>query len=445
MTSCKTLKIFAPLLVSAILLLSGCGNLGTAVVLWPPEESVWNPGDLVTVKDDSFLRKTYIVNLPGQRQLKEEVDQWRLKLFRREKDAVAWSAEMNEWCDVYAECLYQGLPMRSEPSNTASRVYRFRDGDIMKVLGRNPGPIQVGNLEGYWYYVLADGGVEGYVFDYHLRVVRIVDDTKEILNARNEEDPVLDNLIAGAWRPKYFDDMIADRRIDLGSFRPEYGLFPDVEKKTLILNLPDLSFSETWTDIVPAGRDRYDFLGTSFRITVNSENFISIQYNHEGAEHFEAFVRLERDIAGIIEDERTRRETVLEDLIIAGPVYGSRAYGELAILEDSSFTWTGKSSLISRGIITSGAGNTGRLEFDCFPSRDIASSYEGVLSLRFDNGERVRFLYSFEDGGLRLLFVPKNAVEKKTVQSDQFFDPVRLFFISLSPTSSDDGVELPDR
>ena len=445
MTSRRILKFFAPLLLPAAFLFSGCGNLGTAVVLWPPEESVWNPGDLVTVKDDSFLRKTYIVNLPDQRQLKEEVDQWRLKLFRREKEAAAWSAGMGEWTDVYAECLYQGLPMRSEPSNTASRVYRFRDGDVMKVLGRDPGPVQVGNLEGFWYYVLADGGVEGYVFDYHLRVMRVVDGTKEILNARNNEDPVLENLISGPWRPKYFDDMIANRNIDLGTFRSEFGLFPDVEHKKLILNLPDRSFSETWTDIVPAGRDRYDFLGTSFRITVNSENFISVQYNHEGADHFEAFVRLSRDIAAIIEDERTRRETVLENLITAGPVYGSRAYGELAILEDGGFTWTGKSSLISRGIITSSAGNTGRLEFDCFPSPDIAAFYEGVLSLRFDNGEKIRFLYSFEDGGLRLLFVPKNAIEDKTVRSDQFFDPVRLFFVSLAPASSDDGVLLPDR
>ncbi|MCK5249923.1 MAG: hypothetical protein KAJ98_08165, partial [Spirochaetaceae bacterium] len=95
-----------------LLTLSGCGNLGTAVVLWPPEDSRWEPGDLVTVKDESFLRSTYIVNLPNQRRLKEEIDQWRLRLFRREKEAVTFASNMGDWQHVYAECLYQGLPMR---------------------------------------------------------------------------------------------------------------------------------------------------------------------------------------------------------------------------------------------------------------------------------------------------------------------------------------------
>ena len=53
-------------------LIVGCGKLGTAVMLWPPEGSRWEPGQLVVVKDESFLRDTYIVNIPGQRRLKEE-------------------------------------------------------------------------------------------------------------------------------------------------------------------------------------------------------------------------------------------------------------------------------------------------------------------------------------------------------------------------------------
>ena len=428
-----------------LLTLSGCGNLGTAVVLWPPEDSRWEPGDLVTVKDESFLRSTYIVNLPNQRRLKEEIDQWRLRLFRREKEAVTFASNMGDWQHVYAECLYQGLPMRSEPSNTASRLYRFRDGDIVKVLGRNPGPVQVGNLEGYWYHVIADGGVEGYVFDYYLRVMKIRNGESEILNARDTNDPVLDNVLAEAWRPMIFNDMITKHQIDLMIFRPEYGLFPDFDEQTLTLRLPETSIVETWTEIVPAGRNRYDFLGTSFRITVNSEYFISVQYNDEGTEHYEAFVRLGRNVADIIENEKSRRDAVLERLLEMGPVFGSRAYGEFAILEDGGFTWSGKSSLISRGIISSVAGNSGKLEFDHFIDPVIAASHEGVLSLRFDNGEAVRFLYAFEDDGLRPLHVPANAIDDRRVRTDQYIDPIRLFFVPLSPEVSNEGIALPDR
>lgn len=439
-------KIITPLVATVVLMfLSGCGNMGTAVVLWPPEDSRWQPGDLLTVKDESILRSTYIVNLPDQRRLKEEIDQWRLRLYSREKNAVDFASNMGEWRDVYAECLYQGLPMRSEPSNTASRLYRFRESDRMKVLGREPGPVQVGNLEGYWYHVIADGGVEGYVFDYYLRVMEIKNGESVILNARSTDDPILDNLLSNPWRPKIFGDMIADRQIDLNIFRPEYGLFPDFEEKTLTLQLPDMSLTEIWTEIVPAGPDRYDFLGTSFRITVNSEYFISVQYTIEGTEHYEAFVRLTHSIADTIDFEINRREAVLEQLLEKGPIYGSRAYGELAILEDGTFTWSGKSSLISRGIITSAAGNTGRLEFDHSAVPAIAASHEGVLSLRFDNGEVARFLYAFEDGGLRLLLVPGNAIDERSVRTDQYIDPIRLFFVSLGPSESDDGAALPDR
>ncbi len=436
--------LILPLLLTAFTF-AGCSKLGTGVMLWPPDDSLWQPGELITVQDESFLRNTYIVNLPEQRRLKTEIDKWRIRLFRHEKDAVAWAAELGEWSNVFAECTYQGLPMRSEPANTASRVYRFRDGELIKVLGRNPGPVQVGNLEGYWYKVIAEDGVEGYVFDYYLKVMRIVDDKVEVLNARSTDNPVLDNLLSGPWRPKSFGDMLVNRQIDLNLFRPEFGLFPDIENKTWKLVLPETSISETWSDIVPAGRNRYDFLDTSFRITINSDTFISVQYNDEGTERYEAFVRIGRDINETIEAELQRRETILDRLIEEGPAFGSRAYGELAILEDGRFTWTGKSSLISRALISSGAGNQGRIEFNHFIERSLSSSHEGVLSLRFDNGEALRFLYAYEEGGLRLLYVPENAIVDYIVKTDQFIDPVRLFFMPLAPRESPDGIELPER
>lgn len=429
----KHLKLTGVLVLIA--LLAGCRNLGTGVILWPPEESRWEPGDLVAVKDDSFLRKTYIVNLPGQRRLKEEIDQWRIKLFKREKEAVNWAASMGEWKDVYAECLYQGLPMREEASNTSERIYRFREGDVMKVLSRGDGPVQVGNLEGYWYKVLSHGGVTGYVFDYYLLVSRVENGNKEILNARSTDDPVLDGILSAPWRPRYFETMMQENQVDLNRFRSDYGLFPDIENKTLYLKLADVTLKETWTDIVPSGRNRYDFLGTSFRITFNSAAFISVQYKADGNEHFEGFIRLAENIDDIVARESERRSGVLTTLLEKGPVYDSRAYGELKIEEDGSFTWSGKSALIARNLLSSTAGNRGKLEFDVFPSPSISSFHEGVLTFRFESGQRLYFLFSFEDGGLRMLYVPPSAVADRQVNSDKFIDPVRLFFLPIGVSS----------
>ncbi len=426
-------------------LLSGCGKLGTAVVLWPPEDSIWEPGDLVTVHDESLLRKTFIVNLPNQRRLKEEIDQWRLRLFRGDNEASSWAEIMMEWRNVYAECLYQGLPMREAPDNLSSQIYRFRQGDLIKVLSREPGPVQVGNLKGYWYKVLAFGGVEGYVFDHYLNVMRIGESDREILNARNNEDVRLNTFLTSLWRPKYFNDMITRGHINLRLFRSEYGLFIDTEAHSIRLNLPNRSLTEEWTEIIPLSANRYDFLGSSFRVTINTEDFVSIQYNINGVEYFDGFERLSVNISPIIRNEINRRNLVLAKLMENGPSYGSRTYGNLKILEKGQFVWSAKSSLISQGLLTIDAGNTGSIVFGLFLSADLSSSYEGAISFRFENGETLPFLYSFEGRDLRLLYVRGNAIEKEVIHTDQFLNPVHLFFkqIDLDDLESVSNIAIP--
>jgi len=426
-------------------LLTGCGNLGTGVVIWPPEDSIWEPGDLVSVKDESILRNTYIVYLPDQNLLTKEIEKWRLTLHRKKKDAVLFSTNLGEWRQVYAECRYQGLPMRLEANNTSTQVYRFRLGEMMKVLSRTDDPIQVGNLEGYWYRVVAEGGIEGYVFDYHLQVVEIVNGEKEILNVRNMNDPVLDAVLAGNWRPEFYSHMIANRQIDLTVFKPGYGFFPDAATKTLVLRLPRHSITETWTEVVPIGRSRYDFIDTSFRITYNNEDLISVQYNDGSREYLETFVRLEGDIQKIIEDERTRRRNITAKLIEQGPQFDSNVYGRIVVFDGGRFTWIGKSSLISRGILSSGAGNSGTIELDHFLDPAISISHEGVLGFLFDSGEVVRFLYAFEEGALRLLHVPQSAIRNKKVLFDQYSNSIRLYFSASPPIQSSQDDDIPDQ
>jgi len=432
------------LLLSAALL-TGCGNLGTGVVIWPPEDGIWEPGDLVTVKDESILRNTYIVYLPDQNLLKKEIEKWRLHLHRKKKDAVLFSTNLGEWRQVYAECRYQGLPMRSETNNTSTQIYRFREGEMMKVLSRNSNPVQVGNLEGYWYRVVAEGGIEGYVFDYYLQVVEIVNGEKRTFNVRNMNDPVLNAILTENWRPEFYNNMIEKRQIDLTVFKPEYGFFPDAATKTLSLRLPRHSIDETWTEAVPIGRNRYDFIDTSFRITSNNEDLISVQYNEGSREYLETFVRFEGNIEEIIEKEKTRRKSIIAKLIEQGPRFNSNVYGEMAVFDAGRFTWIGKSSLISRGILSSGAGNSGVIELDYFVDPAISLAHEGVLGFMFDSGEAARFLYAFEDGALRLLHVPYNAIKDKIVRFDQYSNSVRLLFFPLSPIKLKSDDDIPDR
>ncbi len=437
--------LIAILMITLLSGLSGCGKLGTAVVLWPPEDSIWETGDLVTVHDESLLRKTYIVNLPNQRRMKEEIDQWRLRLFRGVNEASTWAASMMDWRNVYAECLYQGLPMREEPNNLSSQVYRFRQGDLIKILSQEPGPVQVGNLKGYWYKVLAFGGMEGYVFDYYLNVMRFDENGREIINTKEAEDARLNSFLTSLWHPKYFNDMIAKGNINLRLFRPEYGLFIDTEAQSISLNLPNKTLTEVWTDIIPLSADRYDFHGSSFRVTINNENFVSIQYNINGVEYFDGFERLSVNISDIIRNEINRQNLVLAKLMENGPSYGSRTYGNLEILEKGQFVWSTKSSLISQGLLTINAGNTGSIVLGLFLSAELSSRYEGAISFRFENGETLPFLYSFEGRDLRLLYVRENAIEKEVIHTDQFLNPVHIFFkkIDLNNLESVHSIAIP--
>lgn len=418
-------------LLVCLAILSGCGNIGTGVMIWPPEDSDWTPGDIVRVRGESMLRNTYLVNHPHQRRSKEEIKKWRIKKFNRKKQAEEYAAGLGEWRHVFAECLYQSLPMRSKPSNMSDHIFSFREGELVKVLGRTPEPEKVGNLEGYWYKVLAEGGVEGYVFDYYLRVTRNVGASREVLNERKSFDPVLANLLRTEWRPRSFEAMLSGNQIDLDLFKPEYGLFFEVENSKITLRKPGISISEFWTEIVPAGRNRYVFLDTGFRITVNSEDFISAQYSYEGKDHSRAFVHLDQDIEAIIAREVGRRKSELNRIVQLGPIYYSRIYGEFTVREDATFTWSRKSALISKGIISSEAGNTGTIEFDHFIKPSIAAEHDGAFSLEFVDGETAQFLYAFEDEGLRLLHVPGNVINQRLIMTDQYIHPTRLSFTPL--------------
>jgi hypothetical protein len=74
---------------------------------------------------------------------------------------------------TYAEAVQDGLPIRSEPDNGARRVYRLKQGEIVKVLSRaERSPAMSGDtpLPGEWLKVLTDDGSSGYCFSYRLKL-----------------------------------------------------------------------------------------------------------------------------------------------------------------------------------------------------------------------------------------------------------------------------------
>ena len=417
------------ILLSALMLisLSGCSRrIGHGVILWSDQEKL-PTGAVTDILSESQIRKTYIVQIKGTKD-RFELPTWRVRFFEKASQAEKFAEGFEEWQSVFAVTEKASLPMREREDASSERVYKLREGQEIKVLSRGE-MVEVGRFEGYWYNVLTEDGVEGYCFDAYLTVYSMNDKQEMVIqNEKDSSDPQLEGFLSTQWRPEYFEDMIARKQIDLKLFRPEYGLFIDRETSSITLNTPERAVQSTFDGVTRIGANRYDFAGTSFRITINNETFVSVQYKHEGMEVSEAFIKLGDDVTELIKKEQTRREELLQGFMKRGPEMASQAYGTILFENSGRFTWIDKSSLISQQILTVSAGNSGRVSFDMFPQTRISSHYDGVITFHFDSGEVADFLYSIRDAGASLLYVNPRYIEERIVTTDQFFDPIQMYF-----------------
>ncbi len=419
-------RLFLLLIILMISATSCSRKLGYGVVLWSEEDGLTN-GMITEVLEESRIRETYILQIRGTKD-RFELPTWRVRFFEKAADAEAYAENYSEYFHMYAYSNSQGLPMRGGPSTSNQRIYKLRENQEIKVLGRGEKE-QVGRFEGYWYTVLTDDGVEGYVFDAMLTVYSLNDQQEMVVqNQRDNSDPLLDAFFSTSWHPDTYQDMIRKRQIDLASFRPEYGLFADLENMTITLKTFDKELNETFTRVTRIGANRYDFAGTSFRITITSDRFISAQFKYDGMEISQAFVRLNEDVETIVARERERRDNMLQEFIDRGPEVSSNAYGTILFENAGRFTWIDKSSLISQQVLSVSAGNSGYVSFRNFPAEAIRSTYDGVITFNFESGETADFLYTMRDRGVSLLYVNSRYIVDRVVTSDQFFSPIQMFF-----------------
>ncbi len=416
----------ALLLIVLLSCFSCSRKIGYGVVLWSDQDGLKN-GSRVEILEESRIRSSYIVQIKGTKD-RFELPTWRVRFFEKNGPSEDFAAAFDEFIPVYAYSNKQGLPMREEPSTSSERVYKFREGQEVKVLGKGEKE-KVGRFEGHWYHVLTDDGVQGYVFDALLTVYSLNDQQEMVVqNQREQKDPLLDAFFSTSWRPDTYAEMISRKQIDLALFRPEYGLTADLETMTITLKTLDRELSAPFEKVTRIGANRYDFIGTSFRITVNSEYFISVQYKYDGLEVSQAFIRLNEDVETIIAREKERRAAMLQDFVDRGPEMVSRAYGTILFENAGRFTWIDKSALISQQLLSVSAGNSGYVSFRNFPAEQIRSRYDGVITFNFESGESADFLYVMRDTGVNLLYVNERYIVDRVVTSDQFFSPVQMFF-----------------
>lgn len=405
---------------SALAFAACARSLGYGVVLWSPDEVTAPTGSVLKIRSKMQRRLIYRAELEGRSVY--EIDQWRVRLFRSRGAAQNYAKEYAQYVRSYAENQRQGLPMRAEAKASSERVYKLREGQTLKVIGRGKDRVRIGSNMGYWYQLLTEDGVTGYVYGRYLREYWLADSGKPIYDEKDYlGDAILENFFDPAltWRPKYYNDMINAQEIDLERFLPDYGLFIDPNRKTIRVAVPERTATFAYSRIMPLGNNIYVFDGSgasNFSFTL-SERSANVRYQYNGQNFKEDFVAVRQDVAEYIQEEGQRRAQKYRDFLNLGPVFTGE-FGQLAFTGNGAFRLTGAGPLKNYMYLNDSDGETGEVRFDLFVGDTMRQKYDGAFTLVFEeSGTKLPFLYSFSSQGFEARLV-ESVPPSKTIKDE---------------------------
>jgi hypothetical protein len=447
------------LIVLMVLLLSSCTRrLGYGVLLWSAEDPPVPSGTVLPVYIRSNINQVWVVGIPkefrseGSRIDKFEIPLSNLELAGNRRRALARAEEFSSFALLYAEAIQDGLPIRERPDNTARRVYRLRQGEIIKVLSRASGVAAVGAsgdpLLGEWYRVLTEDGTLGYCFSYRLRLFEHEEGSLAAVQLEPQEadDPILDRLLTRTWLPESYGTMFNSRRINLEEFSQRWHFDPGLDTGVARIFTRDLDITFSYNRIRSTGTQSWRFEGTTLQMNLRSENTLAVQFTESGGIlRTLLFVTLPSAVDDIILQETARRERQFRNIHDHGPVFISNNYGTLSFLEDGRFTWTGNTLLVPQ-IIPASVLGSGTVNMRLYLAAALSDRYDGAFTLHFDGignaGTRVDFMYSLDSQGLRIEYAPLTSMDGITV-ARRASSPLIIFFFR-SETQEDEPGSLLD-
>ncbi len=424
-----TTRICFTVCLLAVFLIFSCGPRakGYGVLLWSPDETAQPSGSLVPIYEESAIKETYTAGI-GEEKQQIEIPMWRLRYFNKKKDAAAAAERFSEYADSFAVAERDGLPIREEPNSDSPRVYRLRKGQTIKILTRTDQPFEEGGLSDYWYRVLTEDGSTGYAFGYFLDIKTAGEEgTGEETESTN---PQIASFLSTVWRPEQFKSMIEENQIDLSSFSPSYGLFPQPQQNRIELVTEKRTVTFDYSDIISLEDNRYIFQDTSLKLRFINSAQVYIEYEWQGKTFTGMYVRIERDIEALREQEQLRRKKLFTMLIDKGEELSSSAYGTIRLNKEREFTWYNYQKLVPQ-IISPEAGNSGTLSFSLFLSEELKEQYDGVVTFHFEGVDSEKngahFLFRKENRGVKMVYVPKNDIKDNVVLRETSF-PIVIFF-----------------
>ncbi len=425
-------QLFSRLLVIACTLLffGACTNrsIGYAVVLWPQPDSGLQEGTVLNLVAASEAANTVTLRLPdGQ----ETVSGWRVIRFDDRDQAETFRERFAPWQDRYARSLRTALPVRERADRMSTRVYRLRDGEVVKIISRLDEQSDEAGLVDYWYEVLTGEGITGWVFGYHLQITGASGRPVEAGDDLDETDRLVADIASVAWRPAYFEAMITNGRIQFDRFGPRFGLFGDVENGRFSVILPGLERTFEYDGYFSPVRNTIEFEGTSLTLALVGERRVEAQYNVNGRVRSTTFVQIDEDLGEVIDAERERRRQLLDQILSRGNGLISTAYGTVQLGERGTISWTGYERLVPSVLPTTFDG-TASLEFSLHLADELRGRYDGGLRMVLGNNETVAFLYNLLDDGLRLVYVPDTLIDDEHLVEEEPISAVVMFYRFIS-------------
>ena len=404
-------------LVIAALLLTSCGSkyIGYGVLYIEESEGGISAGSIYPVLQESEIRDVYTLEVQGE-AAGVDVDRWKISFHEKEEDARSFAEDYKEWTDLYAVNLLNGLSIRESADSGAERVYKLREGQTVKIIGRTSEKVNIADHDGYWYLVLTEDGTTGYCFDKNLRIYNAREVGSESSSVIDLEK--LELFFSKEYRPENFRDMIRDNMLDLTRFKTNRGLFSYPEEKKIQLSTEDHRLTFEYTDISQNSSGRFIFEGANLQVEMRTDDKIAVYYNDNNKEYAEIMIYIE-NMEELIESELERR-TLLFEQFEALETVSSSAYGRITFGPEKSFTWENYKRLVP-SVIPESASETGRLTLGYFPAPALRGEYDGVLSFAFDGvpgGGLINFLFKLSDLGIKLVYVPQSDIRKGVVEQE---------------------------
>jgi hypothetical protein len=453
----QKMPLFGIALLSLLLMCfagSCSGLLGYGVLLWSSEDPPVPSGTVLPVYIRSNIDHVWVVGTPKEYLIKGsgvnkfEIPLAKLELAGSKKKALQRAEAFAPYALIYAETLQDGLPIRENPDNGARRVYRLKQGEIVKILGPAQGTAAVGAsgdpLPGEWFRVLTEDGTAGYCFSYRLR---LFEHSGGPLSPAPEKESVaedrdLEQLLSRKWSADSYAAMINTGRLNLEELSQRWGFDPGQDTGIARVKVENLDRSFSYTAIRAVGSRTWRFEGTSLQMYLSSGTSLEVQFTENGgALRSLRFAALPSEIDDLIMQETARRQGLFEVLYSQGPSYTSHNYGTLGFEENGRFTWTGYNILVPQ-VIPPSALESGAVDMRLFLANSLTGRYNGAFTLRFDTAAaalsdrsaaqaaEVDFMYTLDNQGLRIEYVPPTSRDGIVV-ARRASSPMVIYFYRL--------------